>query len=159
MQPFVAVGLKLKEYGHRVRVATHSQLRSFVEQFGLEFYPLGGDPQVLADFAVQSKGAAQSLSVTCIYLLPVPILACPSQRVNCFTAFFLVTGLNLRVGVFPRGLGQVQKVRQQIKAYVAGQLAACTEADPDHPDLAFKVGRGLEQVKLSRQIGIIFLLQ
>ncbi|BDA49996.1 Sterol 3-beta-glucosyltransferase [Coccomyxa sp. Obi] len=95
-QPFVAVGLKLKEHGHRVRVATHSQLRSFVEQFGLEFYPLGGDPQVLADFAVQSKG------------------------------------------VFPRGLGQVKKVRQQIKAYVAGQLAACTEADPDHPDLAFK---------------------
>ena len=27
-----------------------------VEQFGLEFYPLGGDPQILADFAVQSKG-------------------------------------------------------------------------------------------------------
>ncbi len=56
MQPFVAVGLKLKEYGHRVRVATHAELRGFVEQFGLEFYPLGGDPQVLADFAVQSKG-------------------------------------------------------------------------------------------------------
>ena len=59
MQPFVAVGLKLKEYGHRVRVATHSPLRGFVEQFGLEFYPLGGDPEVLAEFAVQSKGALQ----------------------------------------------------------------------------------------------------
>lgn len=56
----MAVGLKLKEHGHRVRVATHSQLRSFVEQFGLDFYPLGGDPQVLADFAVQSKGAPQN---------------------------------------------------------------------------------------------------
>ncbi len=31
-------------------------------------------------------------------------------------------------------------MRQQIKAYVAGQLAACTEADPDHPDLPFQVG-------------------
>lgn len=42
-------------------------------------------------------------------------------------------------GVFPRGLGQVKKLRQQIKAYVAGQLAACTEADPDHPEQPFKV--------------------
>lgn len=42
-------------------------------------------------------------------------------------------------GVFPRGLGQVKKVREQIKAYVAGQLAACTEADPDHPQQHFKV--------------------
>ena len=56
MQPFVAVGLKLKEYGHRVRISTHAELRGFVEQFGLEFYPLGGNSQVLADFAVQSKG-------------------------------------------------------------------------------------------------------
>lgn len=53
----MAVGLKLKEYGHRVRIATHSQLRPFVEQFGLEFFPLGGDPELLAEFAVQSKGA------------------------------------------------------------------------------------------------------
>ena len=56
VQPFVAVGLRLKDYGHRVRLATHEPHRSFVEQFGLEFYPLGGDPQILADFAVQSKG-------------------------------------------------------------------------------------------------------
>ena len=56
MQPFLAVGLRLKEYGHRVRIASHAQHRSFVEQFGMEFYPLGGDSQVLADFAVQSKG-------------------------------------------------------------------------------------------------------
>jgi UDP:flavonoid glycosyltransferase YjiC (YdhE family) len=57
LQPFVAVALKLKEYGHRVRVATHSPFRGFVEQFGLEMFPLGGDPEVLAEFAVQSKGA------------------------------------------------------------------------------------------------------
>ena len=56
LQPFVAVGLRLKDYGHRVRLATHEPHRSFVEQLGLEFYPLGGDPQILADFAVQSKG-------------------------------------------------------------------------------------------------------
>jgi sterol 3beta-glucosyltransferase len=61
LQPFVAVGLKLKEYGHRVRMASHAPHREFVEQFGLEFYPLGGDPGVLADFAVQSKGLALRL--------------------------------------------------------------------------------------------------
>ena len=54
----MAVGLKLKDHGHRVRLATHEPHRSFVEQFGLEFYPLGGDPQILADFAVQSKGTS-----------------------------------------------------------------------------------------------------
>lgn len=58
LQPFVAVALRLKDYGHRVRLATHEPHRSFVEQFGLEFYPLGGDPQILADFAVQSKGTS-----------------------------------------------------------------------------------------------------
>ncbi|CAK0786710.1 hypothetical protein CVIRNUC_009924 [Coccomyxa viridis] len=96
IQPFVAVGLRLKDYGHRVRLATHEPHRSFVEQFGLEFYPLGGDPQILADFAVQSKG------------------------------------------VFPRGLGQVSKLRQQIKAYVAGQLDACTQPDPQNPKAQFR---------------------
>ena len=64
LQPFVAVALKLKEYGHRVRVATHSPFRAFVEQFGLEMFPLGGDPEVLAEFAVQSKGARSLMKRT-----------------------------------------------------------------------------------------------
>ena len=42
-------------------------------------------------------------------------------------------------GVFPRGLGQVSKVRQQIKHYVAGQLDACTQPDPEHPKAHFEV--------------------
>ena len=41
-------------------------------------------------------------------------------------------------GVFPRGLGQVSKLRQQIKAYVAGQMDACTQPDPEHPKAHFK---------------------
>ena len=36
----------LQEYGHRVRVASHAAYRKFVTSFGLEFYPLGGDPKV-----------------------------------------------------------------------------------------------------------------
>lgn len=38
----------LQDYGHRVRLATHSNFKEFVLASGLEFYPLGGDPKVLA---------------------------------------------------------------------------------------------------------------
>lgn len=37
-----------QEYGHRVRLATHANFKEFVLTAGLEFYPLGGDPKVLA---------------------------------------------------------------------------------------------------------------
>ena len=35
-----------QEYGHRVRLASHSVYREFITGFGLEFFPLGGDPKV-----------------------------------------------------------------------------------------------------------------
>ena len=38
----------MQDYGHRVRLATHSNFKEFVLTAGLEFYPLGGDPKVLA---------------------------------------------------------------------------------------------------------------
>ncbi|CAI5517138.1 unnamed protein product [Closterium sp. Naga37s-1] len=43
-------------YGHRVRLASHSNYREFVTAGGLEFYPLGGDPKVLAEYMVKNKG-------------------------------------------------------------------------------------------------------
>lgn len=39
----------VQDYGHRVRLATHSNFKEFVLTSGLEFYPLGGDPKVLAE--------------------------------------------------------------------------------------------------------------
>ena len=45
MQPFVALGKVLKNrYGHRVRLATHATFKSFVEENGLEFFNIGGNP-------------------------------------------------------------------------------------------------------------------
>eukprot|EP01025_Chloroclados_australasicus_P017191 TRINITY_DN1874_c0_g1_i8.p2 TRINITY_DN1874_c0_g1~~TRINITY_DN1874_c0_g1_i8.p2 ORF type:complete len:687 (+),score=84.21 TRINITY_DN1874_c0_g1_i8:2329-4389(+) len=56
VQPFVALGRRLKEFGHRVRLATHAIYRDFVQTFGLEFYPLGGDPALLAEYVARNKG-------------------------------------------------------------------------------------------------------
>ncbi|KAJ5456108.1 uncharacterized protein N7458_003691 [Penicillium daleae] len=47
IQPFVALGKKLKKQGHRVRVATHEKFRDFVLQAHLEFFDIGGDPEQL----------------------------------------------------------------------------------------------------------------
>ncbi|KAI4869725.1 glycosyltransferase family 1 protein [Hypoxylon rubiginosum] len=57
VQPFVALGLILKQtYGHRVRVATHSTFQKFVEENGLEFFNIGGDPAELMAFMVKNPG-------------------------------------------------------------------------------------------------------
>ncbi|MFS7898599.1 putative sterol 3-beta-glucosyltransferase [Helianthus anomalus] len=56
VQPFVAIGKRLQEYGHRVRLATHSNFKEFVKASGLEFFALGGDPKVLAGYMVKNKG-------------------------------------------------------------------------------------------------------
>ena len=47
VQPFVALGVALKRYGHRIRLATHDVFADFVHASGLEFYPIGGDPEDL----------------------------------------------------------------------------------------------------------------
>ncbi|XP_044499882.1 sterol 3-beta-glucosyltransferase UGT80A2-like isoform X1 [Mangifera indica] len=62
VQPFAAIGKRLQvniyvqEDGHRVRLATHSNFKDFVLSAGLEFFPLGGDPKVLAGYMVKNKG-------------------------------------------------------------------------------------------------------
>ncbi|KAL2330210.1 hypothetical protein Fmac_017791 [Flemingia macrophylla] len=56
VQPFVAMGNRLQADGHRVRLATHKNFEDFVLNAGLEFYPLGGDPKILAGYMVKNKG-------------------------------------------------------------------------------------------------------
>jgi hypothetical protein len=57
VQPFVALGKTLKStYGHRVRLATHPTFKGFVEENGLEFFSIGGDPSELTAFMVKNPG-------------------------------------------------------------------------------------------------------
>ncbi|KAH8884185.1 putative glucosyl/glucuronosyl transferase [Thozetella sp. PMI_491] len=55
VQPFVALGKVLKDtYGHRVRLATHPNFKDFVQENGLEFFSIGGDPSRLMAFMVEN---------------------------------------------------------------------------------------------------------
>jgi hypothetical protein len=57
VQPFVALGIELqKNYGHRIRLATHGTFKKFVEENGLEFFEVGGDPAELMAFMVKNPG-------------------------------------------------------------------------------------------------------
>ena len=57
VQPFIALGKVLKGvYGHRVRLATHPTFRKPVEENGLEFFSIGGDPSELMAFMVKNPG-------------------------------------------------------------------------------------------------------
>jgi len=47
VQPFVALGNELQKSGHRVRVGTHSVFKDFVQNSGLEFFSIGGNPSEL----------------------------------------------------------------------------------------------------------------
>ncbi|CAO2649706.1 Nn.00g009980.m01.CDS01 [Neocucurbitaria sp. VM-36] len=55
VQPFVALGKVLRDtYGHRVRLATHPNFKDFVQENGLEFFSIGGDPSRLMAFMVKN---------------------------------------------------------------------------------------------------------
>jgi hypothetical protein len=43
-------------YGHRVRLATHPTFKEFVQENGLEFFSIGGDPAELMAFMVKNPG-------------------------------------------------------------------------------------------------------
>jgi hypothetical protein len=63
VQPFIALGTALqREYGHRVRLATHAAFEDFVRSSGLEFYPIGGDPAELMAYIVKNPGIIPSFA-------------------------------------------------------------------------------------------------
>jgi sterol 3beta-glucosyltransferase len=58
VQPFIAIGQILAKlpYGHRVRICTHPVFENFVEENGLEFFSIGGDPNSLIAYMVKNPG-------------------------------------------------------------------------------------------------------
>jgi hypothetical protein len=58
VQPFIAIGLVLSKapYNHRIRICTHPVFKGFVEENGLEFFSIGGDPAVLMAYMVKNPG-------------------------------------------------------------------------------------------------------
>ncbi|OOF90552.1 glycosyltransferase family 1 protein [Aspergillus carbonarius ITEM 5010] len=62
VQPFIALGKVLKSHGHRVRLATHLAFRESIENEGLEFFNIGGDPAELMAFMVRNPGLMPHMS-------------------------------------------------------------------------------------------------
>ncbi|KAG9011901.1 hypothetical protein FRB94_007337 [Tulasnella sp. JGI-2019a] len=59
VQPYLALALKLVEEGHRVRLGTHGEFKSLIEQsskFKVEFFDIGGDPKDLMSYMVKNPG-------------------------------------------------------------------------------------------------------
>ncbi|QRW11176.1 glycosyltransferase family 1 protein [Ceratobasidium sp. AG-Ba] len=56
VQPYLALGQKLREYGHTVRIATHGTFRQLVKDAGLRFFNIGGDPHELMSYMVRNPG-------------------------------------------------------------------------------------------------------
>ncbi|KAF7777854.1 CAZyme family GT1 [Agaricus bisporus var. burnettii] len=56
IQPYVALGKRLKQDGHRIRIATHDAFRQFVIDEGLEFFDIGGNPVDLMSYMVRNPG-------------------------------------------------------------------------------------------------------
>ncbi|PYH43031.1 putative UDP-glucose,sterol transferase [Aspergillus saccharolyticus JOP 1030-1] len=62
VQPFIALGKVLKSHGHRVRLATHLAFHEVIEDEGLEFFNIGGDPAELMAFMVKNPGLMPHMS-------------------------------------------------------------------------------------------------
>ncbi|KAK0185951.1 glycosyltransferase family 1 protein [Armillaria mellea] len=56
VQPYVALGKRLRKDGHRIRIASHETFRPFVTEHGLEFFDIGGNPQDLMSYMVKNPG-------------------------------------------------------------------------------------------------------
>lgn len=66
VQPYVALGNRLKDHGHRVRIATHETFRKMVRDAGLEFQSIGGDPAELMSYMVRSMCNSRKRSYLCL---------------------------------------------------------------------------------------------
>ena len=89
VKPFVELGNRLvSDHGHRVRLATHEKFRDTVRRSGLEFYPLGGDPEKLASYSSSNRIIVSAFSFLYIYLythlLSLSLFLLPLNTANIF---------------------------------------------------------------------------
>jgi len=58
VQPFIPIAQLLSSppYNHRVRICTHPVFQKFVEDNGIEFFSIGGDPESLMAYMVKNPG-------------------------------------------------------------------------------------------------------
>ncbi|CAE7213808.1 unnamed protein product [Rhizoctonia solani] len=56
VQPYIALGKRLCQHGHTVRLTTHETFRRPVKDAGLRFYNIGGNPQELMSYMVRNPG-------------------------------------------------------------------------------------------------------
>lgn len=57
VQPFIPLCQRLRDYGHTVRIATHSVFKDYVQSNGLEFAEIAGDPKALIAYMIKTGGA------------------------------------------------------------------------------------------------------
>ncbi|CAE6424567.1 unnamed protein product [Rhizoctonia solani] len=56
VQPFLALGKRLRQHGHTVRLTTHETFRQSVKEAGLRFFNIGGNPHELMSYMVRNPG-------------------------------------------------------------------------------------------------------
>lgn len=52
----MALGKRLRQHGHTVRLTTHETFRQSVKDAGLRFFNIGGNPQELMSYMVRNPG-------------------------------------------------------------------------------------------------------
>ncbi|CAE6379217.1 unnamed protein product [Rhizoctonia solani] len=56
VQPYLALGKRLCQHGHTVRLTTHETFRQSVKGAGLRFFNIGGNPHELMSYMVRNPG-------------------------------------------------------------------------------------------------------
>lgn len=87
VQPYVALGISLKQAGHSIRLAAPELFRSFVAEYGLDFASLAGDPRILMQNAVEQAGGKpdlfRTIRVVLKYAMPVALQVIDDVRQAC----------------------------------------------------------------------------
>lgn len=108
VQPYIALGAGLRRAGHDVRLATHDEFRPLVDEQGLEFYQIGGNPKDMleTDAAREMLNARTSplRFVVSFTRLTQPFFAryleemrqaCAGAEATVFSGSSLFTGLHI----------------------------------------------------------------